>query len=313
VYTSASAGPIDMNQELCDPVEKEFSSDWQQIMDATIVSLLQHCESQMLKVCSDLGKSIASALVSAGMTSDRVTSLVTAANRNCTTLIKASIQSMKDTATNSQRDLNRSLLPMIQNRMCSGYTATVRVPSGSGKFDRMKSALTMHTQVSLESMFSESTKEMLKAIGKMVELLAGMLSKVSVDMTLAMERVYSVCWDQQTDQTTGVVVDPTQLAKIRQCRNRVLPDLQKLVSISNTTMGLLGIEREELDLDIMGVESWDDQYQKKYQQAKESGNVIEILDSDSEDEVENARNRKMPAKPPASLPAAMRVKSESSP
>ncbi len=40
IYTSASAGAINLNQELCDPMEKEFGNHWQQTMDESFRKFL---------------------------------------------------------------------------------------------------------------------------------------------------------------------------------------------------------------------------------------------------------------------------------
>jgi len=38
VFVSTAAGSIDFNQELCDPLEKEFSADWQRVFNASLRS-----------------------------------------------------------------------------------------------------------------------------------------------------------------------------------------------------------------------------------------------------------------------------------
>jgi hypothetical protein len=70
-------------------------------------------------------------------------------------------------------------------------------------------------------------------------------------------------------------------------------------------MELLGIKREELDLDVMGVASWDDQYTQKLTEAESKGDVVDLLDSDDEYDV------KMPAAPVAAR-RPVRVKREMS-
>ena len=102
VYTSKSFGAIDFNQELCDPMEKEFSSDWQSTMDATIKSLLANVESKLLVLADAVNQAIASGFAQEVDTSR----LSLTAGRSCATALKAAFHQMRGFASDAQRDLN---------------------------------------------------------------------------------------------------------------------------------------------------------------------------------------------------------------
>lgn len=176
VYVSGSAGAIDMNQELVEPMEKEFSSDWQRTMDASVAVFLRASEEQVAKICAAIDKELAAGFVGAGMDSNRVSTMINAAKRTCNTSLKASFQAMKQVAINSQRELNRSLLPKVQTRMHSGYDLTVSVQGGPGKFNRMKDTMATFAGGTVTSMFDESTTELLESVGNLIEHMAAMIS-----------------------------------------------------------------------------------------------------------------------------------------
>jgi hypothetical protein len=286
VYGSGCAGPIDLNQELCDPMEKEFSADWQNIMDSSIKVFLTECEVEVLNLCNVVDKRLSSSFAETGLAHDRITRMANAANRSCNTVVKSAFQRMKETASASQRSLNRSLLPKIQDRMRNSYKATTSVPAGSGKFSRMKDAMHMHTQSTVESMFSQSTVELLKAVGNLIEQLSSMIANTPQLISRSMGSVYSVAWDNQTE--TAGPIDPELQRKVRECRDKLLPDLNELVEIQKSAMEILGIERDDLELDVMGVDTMEEGLTKVFENAEDNGEVIDLCDSDDDDSIGRA-------------------------
>ena len=54
VYVSASAGSIDLNAELAEPMEASYTPAWQSIMDGVIRSLISESERQVVALCKQL-------------------------------------------------------------------------------------------------------------------------------------------------------------------------------------------------------------------------------------------------------------------
>lgn len=280
-YVSGSAGEVDFNQELCDPMEKEFSSDWQQIMDGAIRGYLASAERKVNELFAGLSNDVATAFARAGMESSRLNTMANTAKRTCTTALKTAFMEMRSTASDIQRDLNRSLLPKVTARMEPGYAATVGVPGGSGKFARMKEALQIHAGTVVHSMFSEATQELLKAISGLIKQLASMIQATGPLMYKSLASVYSVCWEDQQNQFQ--LVDPVVQEKMRACRNKLLPDLARLRQAQDGALVLIGIEREEEEFELCRVDTWEDRNAKKMNAAKENGNFVDLLDSDDSD------------------------------
>jgi hypothetical protein len=151
-------------------------------------------------------------------------------------------------------------------------------------------------------MFDESTTELLTAVHDMVKKLSSMIAATSQTIAKTMEGVYSVCWDDQSDK--AALLDPAMQQKVRECRDKLLPDLNKLRQTQDETMELVGIEREELDLDVMEVASWEKQNAEKLQKAIENNMLIDLCDSD--DEAIAATVARMPPAPSSTV----RIKSD---
>ena len=79
-------------------------------------------------------------------------------------------------------------------------------------------------------------------------------------------------------------MDPAQQALVRACRDKLLPKLNEFAAIQNEIFDTLGMEREQLELDVVGVESFDDKLAKQMKEAEEKGLVVDLVcDSDEDD------------------------------
>ena len=297
-FTSASAGAIDLNQELCDPMEKEFSVEWQRIMDSALRVHLAECENQVHRICSSVNEAIAYEFAKEGIDKARVTNISGTAMRGCTNAVNSAFQQMRRNAVETQRNLNRSLLPTVQAQMADSFTNALNVERGAGTFNRMKNAMQTTTQKKVTIMFDESTLNLIRGIDGMVKNLVALISNTDVTVSNHLKNVYSICWDQSEQSKT---IDPELQRKIRASRDALLPVLNALFADLGAVQDMVGIKREALDIDIMAVESLDTTIQKKLDKAEEAGEVIDLCDSD--EDIEDVLSKLPPVKP-------MRIKAD---
>ena len=71
-------------------------------------------------------------------------------------------------AREQQRSINRSLKPEIEERMKAAYAAARDAPGGTGKFNRMKVAVSQHANGAVDAMFDNATSEMLSAVDGLI-------------------------------------------------------------------------------------------------------------------------------------------------
>mmetsp|Transcript_14818 Transcript_14818/g.32186 ORF Transcript_14818/g.32186 Transcript_14818/m.32186 type:complete len:794 (-) Transcript_14818:1105-3486(-) len=279
VYTSISAGAIDFNQELCDPMEKEFSTEWQAVLDSSIRRLLSAAEKSIFQLCTSAGQSFAQSLRSNGVDAVRLTSMLNTANRSAITALKASFGQMGTVAVNAQRELSRELLPAVQEKMKSSYQSVNQVVRGTGSFMRMKGAMNSSSQRAVHGMFDDAMGKLLAGIQALIKQLKAAIGSTSEVISKAFDNVFSICWD---DQQSEALVSPEIQKIIRDCRDKLLPELNELVKIQGGACELLGIEREEVELDVMGVETFDQTLARKKEEAKKNGDMFDLCDSDAE-------------------------------
>lgn len=282
VYVSGSASAIDFNQELCDPMEEEFSFDWQRILDTSMKTILAECETEVLALSATVGKALLCGFADAGMTHERLQPMANAVSRSSATALKISFRAMKEIASSYQRDFNRSLLSLVQQRMKQGYEETQRVQHRAGRYARVKHALEGHSRDAVTSMFGDSTVELFKGVAQIIERLVGMVVATVQVISKNFETVYSVLLDDQSTKTG--MVNTEQQENMRKCRDTVLSNLSRLRQIQDSVMDTLGIDREELELDVLGVDSWEDKQAKNLEEAKAAGEFFDLSNDSSDDE-----------------------------
>jgi len=279
VYTSLSAGAIDFNQELCDPMEKEFSTEWQSVLDSTIGRLLSEAEKTILQLCTSAGQSFAQSLRSQGVDATRLTGMLNAANRSAISGLRNSFRQMATVAVSAQRELSRELLPAVQEKMKSSYQAVNVVERGAGTFMRMKGAMERGSEVAVHGMFDSATDKLMRGIKALIKRLKTMIGSTAEVIGKAFDNVFSICWD---DQQSEALISPEAQKAIRECRDKLLPELNELAEIQRGACELLGIEREEVELDVMGVESFEQTMARRKVEAEKNGDMFDLCDSDTE-------------------------------
>lgn len=309
-YNSASAGAVDFNQELCDPMEKEFSTDWQAVLDSTIKKLLSEAENSVTQLCDEVTQGLARGLAESGMDSSRLRTLVTTAKRSSITALKSSFRQMLSMAVESQRNLSRTLLPAVQKTMATTYTNSLNVPRGSGTFMRMKGAMASYSQKAVDGMFFEAMKDLQNGVDELIRELQRLITLSSEIVHKSMNNVFSICWDNQSGK--AALMDSVTMKKIRECRDALLPHFQNLCAIQQEVCQLLGIERE-VELDVMGVETLDQSLERRLEEAKKNGNAFDLCDSDAEVPVVPNPTRIKSDPDGPSIPAAARLSTPLSP
>ncbi len=280
VYNSQSAGAVDLNQELCDPMEREFSTEWQSVLDSTIRSLLADGERKILQLSTTACQNFAQSLRQSGVAADRLASMLNTANRSATTALKSSFSEMRKIATDAQRELSRELLPAVKEKMKASYTSVLNATGGKGVFERMKTAMVSNSQHAVNDMFDSAMDKLMKGIQALIKRLESLIESTSNVVGKSLENVFSILWDDKSDKTK--LIDPHMQKLIQDCRDALLPEINKLQSIQGNACEILGIEIEEVELDLVGVETLEQQLSRRVAEAKKNGNLLDLCDSDAD-------------------------------
>lgn len=144
----------------------------------------------------------------------------------------------------------------------------------------MKFAMHTTTEEKVQDMCTQSTPTLLQGIDGLVEQLVTLNSQASEIISKHSKNVYSICWDDQSEQSKNH--DPELQRKVSACRDALLPDLNQLCADLAKVQDKMGIERETLDLDVVAVQSLDNTIRRMIEEALQSGEIIDLCDSDEE-------------------------------
>lgn len=116
------------------------------------------------------------------------------ASRNCKTAVRNALRAVRESSSSMQRDLNRSLLPQVQQRMETTYSSARSAPRGPGVFARMKEIMHQQSSLVVQSLFSEAKGELLRAINNMIEKLSSMTYAICRSITHSLMSIRYTPW-----------------------------------------------------------------------------------------------------------------------
>ena len=149
-----------------------------------------------------------------------------------------------------------------------------------------------NSQQVVNGMFDEAMKTLLNGIQSLIKSLKALIEATTEAIRKTFDNVFSICWD---DSQSEALISPEMQKAIRDCRDKLLPELNELVTIQRGACDLLGIEREEVELDVMGVETLEQTLARKKEEAKKNGTLFDLCDSDAEISIKPEKGAKVKA------------------
>ena len=120
-------------------------------MVSSIPSLLKECKTKILQICASTNEVVRTAMHECGLEVTMISNMTTAASRMSTDAVNDAFEEARKQAKRKQRELSRSLKPLIQDGMQHAYRDAMSVERGKGTFNRMKATLRRSAQPSVNS------------------------------------------------------------------------------------------------------------------------------------------------------------------
>jgi Dynamin family len=284
-YVSQTAGAIDLNQELCEPAEKEYCRNWQHTMCASIKVFLENANLQVQEVCSKAINAVVKEYAKAGIDESRSIEMGKNAMESCVMCAKASLKKMNTRQEDTQRDLSRSLASRVRGSMMPGYHSASNVARGRGFEKRMHKSMEEHSKRLGPSMFEAAIGELLDDVQQLVGIHRSALMGLATDISQSLYKVFSITW---TDQ--GVRLDSNAKREALECRLRLRTQIGGLLEDHRKTLAGVKMEPHSGDDDaVVSVETWQDGIGKRMQHAEARGDFLHLSDLDDDDLKPRAR------------------------
>ena len=119
-------------------------------------------------------------------------------------------------------------------------------------FNRIKSNMTNHAKVAVNSMFIDATKHLLNSISTLINDLAAQSKNVCKVVEKKLSDVYTVLWERG-----AVPIDEATKVRIKAARRTAIPKVDAIRNKMNDLMDANGCVREEPEFEIQAVQDVD--------------------------------------------------------
>ncbi|KAJ7129761.1 hypothetical protein C8R44DRAFT_777600 [Mycena epipterygia] len=202
----------DLNVELVNPFTRNIAQKWQQVFEADVFSpLLSATTASINKLVGDVEQSAAPGL------RDRARIQGESCLNEARVALDKTVDTVKQTLNNEQKEVSRSLAPHVQGQLLDGYQSAM-AEKGKGSVARQKACFHDYVSDYKDEIFDDGAEVILErltgaadAIGKALELdMENLAQKIEVNL--------AVLWE-------GVRDDPAQVA----IRSAVVTEVNQLL------------------------------------------------------------------------------------
>ena len=191
---------INMNEALVAPIFKAVSTHWEKAFISGLAKTLGDLEAEVKAELGGFHPKLLAALAEASVPSASAAGLDSAAG--CDGLLgslQAAVTELKEVANKQQRELSRSMEPLVQSHMTSGYDRAT-AEAGTGSHRRRVSLLEGHVRTEAPKMFAAAAKAIVERLTALRKDLGTQLEKDVVQASLgALLTAYAPLWDEMGD------------------------------------------------------------------------------------------------------------------
>lgn len=245
-------------------------------MNTAIKSALAELKKQLVGTMQAAIHAIIATLHRKTVPVELVTNTAAQAGRAASSHVEIAMRGIGEFATSQQREINRALLPQIQQRMKSGYEAACdpgQTARGPGHYSRLQHATKSHANGAVSEMFDESIAEMLRSISTLIDDLRNRAQTACAEVKALVRQAFAVVWEDEGD-----AIDPTLLLRIQSVRDDAAHKLRPLRASLDAAMAEAGFERPQPDVEITDVQG----AEQRMADAQASGNMIDLTGDDIE-------------------------------
>ncbi|KAJ7507726.1 hypothetical protein B0H11DRAFT_1968347 [Mycena galericulata] len=191
----------DLNVELVNPFTRNIAQKWQQVFEADVFSpLLSSTIACINQLINDVERSAAPGL------KDRAKLQGESCLDEARVALDKTVETVKETLNNEQKEVSRSLAPHVQGQLLDGYTEAME-HRGKGSVARQKASFHDYISDCKDDIFEDGADVILDRLTNAAEAVGKALDVAMDNLAQKIEVNLAVLWE-------GVREDPTQI-KVR--------------------------------------------------------------------------------------------------
>ncbi|KAJ7781316.1 hypothetical protein B0H16DRAFT_1671621 [Mycena metata] len=188
----------DLNVELVNPFTRNIAQKWQQVFEADVFSpLLSSTLDCINKLVSDVERSAVDGL------KDRSRIQGESCLASARVTLDQTVETVKETLQNEQKEVSRSLAPHVQGQLLDGYQNAME-ERGKGSVARQKAVFRDFIKDSKDEIFEDSAEVILERLDNAADAIGRTLTVALENLAQKVEVNLAVLWE-------GVRADPEQV------------------------------------------------------------------------------------------------------
>ncbi|KAJ7179922.1 hypothetical protein C8R43DRAFT_870220 [Mycena crocata] len=190
----------DLNVELVNPFTRNIAQAWQQVFEADIFSsLLSSTTACVNKLVDDVERSAAPGL------KDRAKLQGESCLEEARVALDKTVQTVKETLNNEQKEVSRCLAPNVQEQLLDGYHEAM-LEVGKGSVARQKASFRSYISDCKDDIFENSADVILDRLNAAAEAVGKTLESAMDNLAQKIEVNLAVLWESVEDNQTQVKV-----------------------------------------------------------------------------------------------------------
>ncbi|GJE84682.1 nuclear GTPase SLIP-GC [Phanerochaete sordida] len=206
----------DLNVELSNPFTRQIASTWSRVFEADLFASFEHATNEAIaRVLKEVEESAAPGL------KERARGQAELALEEAKVALHKTIDSVRETINDEQKEISRCLAPHVQDQLVDGYDEAM-LERGRGSVARQK--IVFHNYVSKikDEIFDGAADVILARLAKAAESVGKVLDNALGDLAEKIEVSVAVLWEGTRD-------DPAQVkarAEVVECVTDILREIE---------------------------------------------------------------------------------------
>ncbi|XP_006822032.2 uncharacterized protein LOC102804676 [Saccoglossus kowalevskii] len=163
VYNSPTAGAIDFNQDLSEPVYSSIVIEWDKLFSSVLSRILNSCIRTILSTIKKFFLDMQKELESLGVDMQRIKRVAQQQMNSAANKLHTTVTELNDFIQEQQRTINRLITPSVQCHLAPIY-AYCQNERGNGCIGRMKQHMACYVNTEKNTMYDQASQQLLQRL-----------------------------------------------------------------------------------------------------------------------------------------------------
>ena len=191
---------INMNEELASPILASVGSAWESVFVQELDHSLNTLKKGIVQHVKCFHDELAPRLVAKGQNTSRIKNIRTPMDAMLSTRVANTSDKVKDAVQGRQKELSRSLVPVVQSKMQPGYQRGFE-EAGIGSHRRRVTIVEDHIRNESKSMFDEAIQPVMQSMLPLRKEILSIVKDICIEKSMdELHENYGILWEATTEK-----------------------------------------------------------------------------------------------------------------